>query len=669
LNRAQRFLLCIIVLATLLFSVSGLRISQASEDWLPVPPDDLALKDNPSQPGAHAMILYRQSHIDARRAAIDGDSDEEYIRIKVFTEEGVKQETNVEVVFSKQSSDIKDVRARTIRPDGSVMNFDGKVFEKTAEKHNETKVLVKAFTLPEVQPGCIVEYKYRQQFKPGLLHSEQWIVSRSLFTRDAVFSIAPYTPRTSFAPSLVFRSTGLPQGSLPQRKGDGSYWMEIHNVPGLVEEPLMPPIRALDARVEFYYRAAGDPIGETTEQFWNRMGQKWSDELDRFLNKKVVIQGDLAATVTPGDSTESKLRKIYARVQKIRDLSYEPVKTATEKKEEHIKINENFDDVLTHGYASGRQLNWFFIGLARAAGFEAYEVYLVPRNRDVFMPAGQNTGQLTADIVWVRAGDKEYWIDPAALYYPFGLLPWYETEAKGVRVTKSGAEFVLTPAASSADATLVRQAELELKDDGSATGKLQIDLTGESGAIRRTEDHREDETGRRKSLEKYVERWLPEGSTFELTKIENWDDPAVPLHFEGNVTLPALGSSVGHRLLVPVALFQTSFRSTFESENRVNLIYFQRRYEEIDDLKIHGPAGFKIETIPAKKVIDPGTSLSYEISPAQHGEGAEVKRHFVLKQIHFSKESYPVLRAFFNTVKSTDEAQLVLQNAENAKIN
>lgn len=130
-----------------------------------------------------------------------------------------------------------------------------------------------------------------------------------------------------------------------------------------------------------------------------------------------------------------------------------------------------------------------------------------------------------------------------------------------------------------------------------------------------------------------------------------------------------MGSAIGRRLLVPVTLFQTSYRTTFEPEKRVNLIYFARRYEEIDDLKIRGPAGFKLETVPVKKVIDPGTSLSYEISPAQQGEGVEVKRHFVLKQIRFSKESYPALRAFFNTMKSTDEAQLVLQNAENAKNN
>jgi hypothetical protein len=666
-NRSRRFWYGFILV--LLLCIPPAHSTPAGDDWLPIPPADLALKDNPVQPGAHAMILYRRSHIDARRAAIDGSFDEEYVRIKIFTEEAAREETNVELEFSKNDSDIKDIRARTIRPDGSIVNFDGKVFEKTVEKSTGTRYLAKAFTLPEVQPGCIIEYAYRQAFKPELLYSEYWIVSGELFTRDASFSIAPYVPRSSFAPTLLFRTTGLPQGSLPIRQGDGSYSMEIHNLLGMPQEPLMPPARALQARVDFFYRETGEPAGQTTEQFWNWVAEKRSAEVDKFLSKKSVLEAELSKTIVPGDPPEAKLRKIYARVQKLRDLSYEPARSATEKKEENIKADENVDDVLKRGYATGRQINWLCVGLARAAGFDADEVYLVPRNRDVFKPGGQDTAPLTADIVWVRAGEQEYWIDPAALYYPFGLLPWYETEAKGIRVTKHRAEFVETPAAKSADATIVRHADLDLKDDGNAVGKLQIDFTGESGSLRRTQYRREDETGRWKALEKDIQKWLPTGSTFEVTSVANWNATEEPLRVEGTLTVPAMGAPVGHRMLVPVALFQTSFAKSFEPENRVNQVFFSFRYEEIDDFKIHAPAGFKIETIPSKKVINPGTSMSYEISPAQQGEGAEVKRHFILSEIHFPRDSYSALRSFFNNVKSNDEAQLVLQNAENAKNN
>ena len=323
--------------------------------------------------------------------------------------------------------------------------------------------------------------------------------------------------------------------------------------------------------------------------------------------------------------------------------------------------------MLNRGYASGRQINWTFIGLARAAGFEAFETYLVPRNRDVFSPSGQNTGQLTADIVWARAGGKEYWLDPAALYYPFGLLPWYETESKGVRVTKQGGEFVETPAAASSDATLVRHADLEMKEDGSASGKLEVDFTGQTGALRRTWNRREDETGRYKALEKEIQRWLPGGSTFEVTKVANWENTAEPLRVEGTATVPGLGSSAAHRMLVPDALFLTSFAKYFEPEQRVNPVYFSFRYEETDDVKIRVPEGYKIEAVPPERVIKPGTAVSYETTPAWQGDRVEVKRHFVLGEIHFGRDSYAALRAFFSSMRTNDEAQVVLQNANSAK--
>jgi hypothetical protein len=667
-NRMLNLALRLSCVATMLW-LGFAKLVSAGDDWLPVPSEDLALKDNPASPGSNAMILYRRSHVDAARANIDGDAHEEYFRIKVFTPEGAKEESNQEIRFSKEESDIRDIRARTIHADGTVVKFDGQVYEKTIEKAGENTYLAKMFALLDVQPGSIVEYKYRQVFVPHYLYAEHWIVSGRLFTRDAIFSIVPYAPRNSLDPTLFFRTTGLPPGALPQRQGNGSYSLEVHNIPGVKEEPLMPPARTLQARVEFFYRDAGQPVGETTEQFWNRKAKQWSDELDKFLNKKSVLEQDLSQTVAGSDAPEVRLQKIYARVQKVRDLSYEPTKTATEKKIEEIKHDENAEDIIKRGYATGRQINWLFIGLARTAGFEASEVYLVPRNRDIFLPAGQDVSPLTADVVWVRADGQEYWLDPAALYYPFGLLPWYETEAKGVRVTQRGVEFVESPAAASSTSTLVRTVELELKDDGSATGKVQIDFSGQNGAVQRTSLRRADEAGRRKSLENEIRKWLPSGSTFEISKLSNWDDAAQPLHVEGSTKVPELGSPVGRRILAPIALFRSSYAQTFAPEQRVNAIYFSFRSEAVDDIKIHCPAGFKIESAPSSKLLNSGTSLSYQISASPQGDVVEVKRHFVLSDIHFQRDSYPALRSFFGDMKSSDEAQLVLENAEAAKSN
>lgn len=57
-----------------------------ADDWLPVQRDDLALKDNPKQPGADAMVLYRQVDVDEPSSSVT-----EYVRIKIFTQEGAKK--------------------------------------------------------------------------------------------------------------------------------------------------------------------------------------------------------------------------------------------------------------------------------------------------------------------------------------------------------------------------------------------------------------------------------------------------------------------------------------------------------------------------------------------------------------------------------------------------
>ncbi|MGC1167321.1 MAG: DUF3857 domain-containing protein, partial [Candidatus Acidiferrales bacterium] len=136
-NRAQRFVCSVAILCAVacIFPASK---SSAGDDWLPITPEDLALKDNPANHGANAMILYRSSDVSEKYVNTDGAYIDNYLRIKIFTQEGTDQ-GNVEIEFFKESQDIKDVRARTIKPDGTIVNFEGKPFEKTIEKRSGQK--------------------------------------------------------------------------------------------------------------------------------------------------------------------------------------------------------------------------------------------------------------------------------------------------------------------------------------------------------------------------------------------------------------------------------------------------------------------------------------------------------------------------------------------------
>ncbi len=107
----------------------------------------------------------------------------------------------------------------------------------------------------------------------------------------------------------------------------------------------------------------------------------------------------VAETVAAGDAPEVKLQKIYARVQKLRNTSYEGEKTDQELKREKQKAANNVEDVWKHGYGNGRQITWLFLGLARAAGFEAAPVLFSKRDETFFNNAVMNPRALNDNAV------------------------------------------------------------------------------------------------------------------------------------------------------------------------------------------------------------------------------------------------------------------------------
>lgn len=627
-------------------------------EWLPVPPEDLALRDNPKQPGADAMILYREQADNAALAIFA-----EYIRIKIFTQAGTKA-GHIEIPFVKGEQKVSYLEGRTIEPDGSVVNFDGQLLETTKIGVSGLKVLVKAFTLPDVRPGCIVEYRFRLQG----VRNWSWSVSQPIYTRYARFTYIPAPVYGFEAP--VSRRYNLRQDASVEAQRDGSFTMTVHDIPAIVEEPLMPPMNPLEARVEFSYQDARAPSpAGPPDKYWDYYGKAWSENLDRFIDKRKALEQEAARITAPGDPPETKLRKIYARVLQIRNLSFEDYKTRKETKSENLKTNNTAEDVLKRGFGSQSEINELFVGLARAAGFDATLVFVASRDKEThFRPSNNDVNQLTSDVVWVSAGGKEYYLDPAARYYPFEVLPWFETSAGGIKVSPNGGTMVSTPDPIASDATTIRKAELSVDASGSVAGTVEIDFIGQEAGLLRTETREEDEAGRTKELEEAIKSWLPEGASVEISKITDWNDVERPLHVEGTVKISSFGSNAIRHFLMPLEIFQATQANAFTSATRVNPIYFHFPYQEIDDLSFHCADGFAAESMPAAKKIDLG-AVFYEISAAQRGDGIEVKRQLDVNKVLFGRELYAALRSFFGAVRTNDNAEMVLHNSTSAKNN
>jgi len=98
--------------------------AKAGVGFQPASSDELKLTSEPQAPGAPAIILYRQVDRDDNGQT---SHEDDYLRIKILTEDGRKY-ANVEIPFLKGSQDVVKVKARTIRPDGSIADFGGQVF-------------------------------------------------------------------------------------------------------------------------------------------------------------------------------------------------------------------------------------------------------------------------------------------------------------------------------------------------------------------------------------------------------------------------------------------------------------------------------------------------------------------------------------------------------------
>jgi hypothetical protein len=241
---------------------------RASEGLPPISPEELKMTSEPLAPGAPAIILYRQVDRDDNGHTSHEDNFE---RTKILTEEGRKY-ANVEIPFIKGGNDVVHLHARTIRPDGSVADFDGKVFEKTIVKARGLKYLAKTFTLPDVQVGSIIEYSFTYDFKEYELYESNWILSQELFTKTAKFSLKPYHGSLQ-NPFTVSWRPRLPQGTTPPHEGpDHIIRMEAHNVAAFQVEDFMPPENELKARVDFVY--SDESFEPDLDKYWKKVGRK-----------------------------------------------------------------------------------------------------------------------------------------------------------------------------------------------------------------------------------------------------------------------------------------------------------------------------------------------------------------------------------------------------------
>jgi len=665
-TKGRHLIYSLLLFSLISFAVPTLRADQ----WTAPTQEELSMTSQPQVPGAAAVYLFREEITEDKLHMWSV-----YARLKVLTEKG-KEYANVELKYASERGgggySIADIAGRTIHPDGTIIPFTGKPYQKLIEKTQDTKYMAKVFTLPDVEVGSIIEYRYTIRYDDNYFISPRWYIQSELYTRKAHYLWRPTSEqlvskddRGQLTNSIAWfpvlpADTQIKQTRLPSNgMEDGQLILElnVHDIPPAPEEEYMPPLNSFSYRVLFYYTPY-----RTIDEFWKSEGKYWSKRRDKFVGPGQKVTAAVRDLTAPSDTQDQKLRKLYAAVMQLENTDFTRERTATEDKAQGLGEIHNTDDILERKRGTGDQLTELFVAMARAAGMKAYLMYVTNRDRSIFVKNFLSLSQLDDYIAIVNVDGKEQFFDPGSRYCPYGHLAWKHTYVSGIRQNDNGTAMGEAPAESYKASRIERIGDLAMDEHGVVTGSLKMTYTGAPALNWRHRALTGDDASLRRELRTTVERMLPGSMDVQVTSIEKLEDYEQPLVVRYSVKGP-IGSSTGKRLLVPNDIFLSNSKPAFPHEKREVPIDFHYPYITQDAVRITYPAAIKVESSPAPDKFQFQSFAAYSLSSISSGNSITMRRDFLLGEPIYLTKEYSDLRTFYNKFETKDQESIVLTSA------
>ncbi|HEX4951686.1 MAG TPA: DUF3857 and transglutaminase domain-containing protein [Blastocatellia bacterium] len=646
------------IITTLCF-VFGLFVNAAlaNDEWKPLDPAQLAQKTSVVEKDADAEALLWEMRVEKseEKATIS-----HYVRLKIFTDRGREQQSTVEIPYYKGLK-IKDVFARTIKANGQIVPLEpSAIFDKEVYRANKFKVNVITFAMPAVEPGAIIEYRWREEQK------EAFYLALDLQRNVPVQSLqVAFKAKGDYWASQITRFFQTPEAYF---KDDGKGWRSttITNVPAFRAEPNMPPANAVKAWMIAYTHYLGTSPGEV----WNYFGKMIYEEAKDRLKVTDEIK-KTAQQITAGWTTdEQRLEKLYAFCQtNIKNINYDYAVTAAERSS--FKENKTSNDTLRQKMGTGEDINLLFGALANALGFEARHAKLADRD-DVafskdfpvpyyFLP------YMTSSHIVVNANNKWRSFDPCTPGLPFGMLRWQEEAQEALVSDPIRSFFIRTPLSLPEKSLAKRTANLKLGEDGSLEGDIKVEFSGHQSIERKRYYAALDTEKRETKFRAAIQKSL---TNAELTniKFDNLTEPAKPFAYSYHVRVPNYATRTSKRLVVKPAFFQFGDAALFTSSTRKHPLAFDYPWAENDEVRIELPVGFELDHAEAVEGIRAQTISAYEVNigVTKDQRALVYTRKFFFGgegYIYFTAAAYPGLKNLFELVQQRDNHQIMLKQA------
>ena len=688
--------MCLVVsMAFLLYAV--LPAQEPPMTWGRVSREDLEMKSFPEDSSASAVVL-----CDYGKAWFTGNLDlifEHHMRIKILSESGVDlARVTIPYHSKKKIQDVKDIQGQTFYLSEEGKEKKRKLSKKSIHKKNiDEEHAVVGFTLPELRPGCVIEYRYKIISKhPKYL--PDWYFQSSAPVRWSEYRIRvpenfeyltifpaeqdmhinesnPFQQRIAIKYQPKDAGTGMYTGTSPGKAvfeiNGLEHRMVMKDIPAIREHPFITSLDDYRIKLEIQLKAI----------YHFGFSSRWSsavDELHPHLRKTAEASDRINVLTTWKDVAKRLMdsRNFGSQIQEHEILRQQAEKIAGEATtSEHkieaiskylmsrvqwngkysITIDQELDRVFHSGGGSNAEIAFVLISMLRDVGLDAHPVLISTRSHGMIRKEFPTEDQFNDVLVHVNTSEGNYMLDVRDPIRPFTLLPIEALKEEGWLVDEDNPHWIriMAPGKYKHHVTI----NATFQDDNSIRAALRSE-DGEYSALDKR--HELKEKGGKNFIHNYLLQDFADVRVDSFSIIHR-DVPEKDLVTNVIFSASDIAQSLGDSIVLNPILIDRLDENPFSSPQRscpVDFAYPQDMSYTLD-LKI--PQDLVIAKHPENFIlILPRDSGTFSRTLQIDGNVFRLTSRIQINKARFRVAEYEELREFYGRIVEAHSEKIVL---------
>ena len=606
-----------------------------------------AAPDAADYPDADAIILLNQFSHEVTPSGKSRYTTHQVV--KILTERGVQNYDDIAIPHTPKAQYITVNVARTITPDGSVVEPPGEAFNDVTPpgllSYNlYSDSMWRVISMPALKPGVCIEYQVTLEDAGA-----ESVGSASWFWGGYNFQSTDPTLQSAYAlrvpKGMDFKWKAIHCQLNPQilhEEETSTYLWTYGETPALKKEYNMPATNDVVPRLSYSSVESWDAVYN-----WYRDVAKDRYTVDQAIEEMVE---ELTADLLTEDD---KIRAIYHFVaSQIRYVGIELGQGAYQP--------TPADQVLNVRYGDCKDKTTLMIAMLDLVGIEAFPVMLNPAPYQHIDPELPSLGQFSHLIAAIPRENGGYiWLDPTADTCSYGDLPARNRGRKGFVIRSERGEFVDIPISTPESNRLVVDTEIALTEDGTVRGTMQIDTLGQYNIEARLEYKQVSPSAWKDTLAVGLSKQFP-GVRVDAVQISDLEDLNVPVQLNVAFTVEDYAELVDNRLMFPLPIDEFSdYAEIFAAIERQHPLDLSYPMQMKKTIRIALPEGWRA-TFP-KDVRLENRFASMERQCKLEGNRIHYEINFTIKESVILPEDYPAAKRFFDMLVREDRTQLILE--------